>query len=46
MKKNNKRKMEIFLKINILTLVTPRGTLAPLARGQNFSIGVTSGISE
>ena len=43
--KKNPIKTEISTKINILTLVTPRGTLATLARGQNFLKGVTISIS-
>ena len=38
--------MEISLKTDILMLVTPRGALAPLALGQNFSKGIKSGIFE
>jgi hypothetical protein len=44
--KNCQIATKISTKINILTLVTPRGTLAPLARGQNFFKGVTNIISK
>ena len=30
--------LEISLENNILTLMTPNGTLAPLAQGQNFKV--------